>query len=81
MKYTIELLNADHETVDTMIFTFTGFATYISANGKEVRRESLSEFISDLEDSAMQELLDRPDHTAIVYDPAGIPLAYIQTDS
>ena len=83
MKFTVELFNADHKTVDTMIFAYTGCATYTTANGKEERRESLHEFIEDMADIVRQELYKRPEHTALIYNPQGMPLAHIgaQEDS
>ena len=78
MKFTVEIYNSSHETVNTMIFTYTGCATYITANGKEGRRESLHEFIEDMADIVRQELYKHPGHTALIYNPQGMPLAYIE---
>jgi len=75
MTYSIEILNPTYETVETMAVTYTGTCTFITAKGREEVPESLGDFIRTLQDMAIQQLDDYPGHTALLFNPAGIPFA------
>ncbi len=80
MKYTIEILNSDHATVEEMRPTFTGAVVVTDSTGRHQERETLGEFMGNLGDIARQEVYNRPGHTAILYAPTGIPLAFFDED-